>query len=149
MSQYCVFIDFSLHLLRHSFKHHDKIFCHFPYSLLQKNYQMSRYSSSLPSLVLLRYSFPCHYRILVLLQKLFSCKVATIIKCCDNTSAFRFLLCCDIHFCIATFFLYFFSCCVATIFRLSCCTLLCLCCDTVLLVATNFCKLSWGFVTTL
>ena len=37
-----------------------------------------------------------------------------VINCHDNTSAFRLALCCDIHFYVATFFLYFFSYCVTT-----------------------------------
>ena len=30
-----------------------------------------------------------------------------VIKCRDNTSALRLSLCYDIHFCVATYFLYF------------------------------------------
>ena len=68
-----------------------------------------------------------------------------VIKCRDNTSAFRLPLCYDIHFYVATIFLYFFSYYVTKIFRLSSCTLLRPCCDIVLLVATNLYRLPWDF----
>ena len=80
MSRHC----FSVSSLISLFICHDIVlnvvkffFYHLPYSLSQSNYQMLRHSSSLLSLVLLQYSFPCQDRILVLLQELFSCSVTT------------------------------------------------------------------------
>ena len=91
----CVFIDFSLHFSRQGFKHRDNFFLPFTLFFVAIFISMSRQNSGASSGALLR---QCRDRGI-------KCRDRGI-KCCDNT-AFRIPLCCDIHFRVATFFLYF------------------------------------------
>ena len=127
-----------------------KFFYHLPYSLSQQNNQMSRHSSDFPSLVLLRYSFPCHKKNYGLLKQLFSCNVVTVHLLSDFHCVVTFIYVLQHFSCISSHIMSRQNCENGkTIFRLSSSTLLGLCSNTVLFVSTNFCKLPWGFVSTL
>ena len=103
----------SVSSLRQSFKSHDKFFL--PLALFFVAIELSNV------VTFVRPSFLSFVAIFISMSRknsgaslgalLMQCH-DRVIKCRDNTSAFRLPLCCDIHFCVATFFLYFFSYCV-------------------------------------